>query len=35
VRGVREGFRASSGGRHRLRWRTIWRMTRAGRPPVI
>jgi GT2 family glycosyltransferase len=35
LRGFREGFRAPSEGRHTLRWRTIWRMTRAGRPPVI
>ncbi|WP_318999875.1 glycosyltransferase family 2 protein [Mycetocola spongiae] len=33
--GWREGWRVSPGGRRRLRWRTIWRMTRAGRPPVI
>jgi GT2 family glycosyltransferase len=35
LRGFREGFSAPSGGRRPLRWRTIWRMTRAGRPPVI
>jgi GT2 family glycosyltransferase len=35
LHGFREGFRAPSGGRRTLRWRTIWRMTRAGRPPVI
>jgi GT2 family glycosyltransferase len=35
VRGFREGFRAPSGGRRPIRWRTVWRMTRAGRPPVI
>ena len=35
VRGFREGFRAPVGRRRPIRWRTIWRMTRAGRPPVI
>jgi GT2 family glycosyltransferase len=35
LRGFREGFRTPSGGRRSLRWRTVWRMTRAGRPPVI
>jgi hypothetical protein len=35
VRGFREGFQAPSGGRRPIRWRTVWRMTRAGRPPVI
>jgi GT2 family glycosyltransferase len=35
LRGFREGITAPSGGRRTLRWRTIWRMTRAGRPPVI
>ncbi|RLP80731.1 glycosyltransferase family 2 protein [Mycetocola lacteus] len=32
--GWREGIRTPPGGRKRLRWRTIWRMTRAGRPPI-
>jgi GT2 family glycosyltransferase len=35
LRGFREGFSAPIGRRRPLRWRTIWRMTRAGRPPVI
>ena len=35
LRGFREGFRAPVGRRRPIRWRTIWRMTRAGRPPVI
>jgi GT2 family glycosyltransferase len=35
LRGFREGFRLPTGGRRPMRWRTIWRMTRAGRPPVI
>lgn len=35
LRGFREGFGCPSGRRRPLRWRTIWRMTLAGRPPVI
>ncbi len=35
LRGFGEGFRAPTGGRRTLRWRTVWRMTLAGRPPVI
>jgi GT2 family glycosyltransferase len=35
LRGYRDGLRESPGGRRPLRWRTIWRMTRAGRPPVV
>jgi GT2 family glycosyltransferase len=35
LRGFREGFSAPIGRRRPIRWRTIWRMTRAGRPPVI
>lgn len=34
-RGVGEGMRNRPGGRVRLRWRTVWRMTRSGRPPII
>lgn len=33
--GWRAGWREDPGPRHPLRWRTVWRMTRAGRPPVI
>lgn len=33
--GWREGWRADPGKRRPLRWRTVVRMTRAGRPPVI
>jgi GT2 family glycosyltransferase len=36
---ARDGYRAGRtepcGQRRRLRWRTIWRMTRAGRPPIL
>ena len=33
--GIRAGLREAPGGRRRLRWATIARMTRAGRPPVV
>jgi GT2 family glycosyltransferase len=33
--GLREGMRVNPGGRRAMRWRTVWAMTRAGRPPVI
>jgi hypothetical protein len=33
--GWREGWRSDPGLRHPLRARTIWRMTVAGRPPII
>jgi GT2 family glycosyltransferase len=33
--GWREGWRSDPGERRPLSGRTIWRMTRAGRPPVI
>jgi hypothetical protein len=35
AKGLSDGFRAPRGTRRRLRASTIWRMTRAGRPPVI
>jgi GT2 family glycosyltransferase len=35
LRGYIAGMRGPYGGRRRLRARTLWRMTRAGRPPVI
>jgi GT2 family glycosyltransferase len=35
LRGYRDGLRQPCGDRRRLRARTLWRMTRAGRPPVI
>ena len=35
LRGYRDGLREPSGERRTLRLRTLWRMTRAGRPPVI
>ena len=33
--GFREGWAQDPGGRVSMGWRTVWRMTRAGRPPVI
>jgi GT2 family glycosyltransferase len=33
--GWREGWRVDPGERRPLHWRTVWRMTAAGRPPVI
>jgi GT2 family glycosyltransferase len=30
-----EGWRSDPGERRPLRWRTVWRMTLAGRPPVV
>lgn len=33
--GFLEGWRIDPGGRRPMRWRTVWRMTRAGRPPVL
>jgi GT2 family glycosyltransferase len=35
ARGYRAGMRGPYGSRRRLSARTLWRMTRAGRPPVI
>ena len=35
ARGYRDGMRAPGPGRRPLRARTLWRMTLAGRPPVI
>ncbi|WP_461035608.1 glycosyltransferase family 2 protein [Streptomyces mayteni] len=33
--GFAEGLRHPCGTRRPIRWRTVWRMTRLGRPPVI
>ena len=35
LEGLREGLRDDPGGRRPMGWRAVWRMTRAGRPPVI
>jgi GT2 family glycosyltransferase len=29
------GWRDTPGGRRRIKWITVWRMTRAGRPPLV
>lgn len=34
-RGFNEGWRSDPGPRRPIGWRTVWRMTRLGRPPVI
>ncbi|MEU8725452.1 glycosyltransferase family 2 protein [Streptomyces antimycoticus] len=33
--GFREGWKTPCGPRHPMKWRTVWRLTRLGRPPVI
>ncbi|RKN41358.1 glycosyltransferase [Streptomyces hoynatensis] len=33
--GFAEGWRTPCGPRKPMRWRTVWRLTRLGRPPVI
>jgi len=33
--GFREGWGPGAGERHPMSWRTVWRLTRAGRPPVV
>lgn len=33
--GFREGLRTPCGRRQPIRWATVWRMTRLGRPPII
>jgi GT2 family glycosyltransferase len=33
--GFRAGWRTPAGERRPMRWRTVWRLTRLGRPPVI
>jgi GT2 family glycosyltransferase len=35
ARGWLDGFRQPCGGRRPISWSAAWRMTRAGRPPVI
>jgi GT2 family glycosyltransferase len=35
ARGYRDGLRRPAGPRRPLRARTLWRMTRAGRPPIL
>lgn len=33
--GWAEGWRSDPGERRPIRWRTVWRMTLAGRPPIV
>ena len=33
--GFKEGWKTPCGPRKPMRWRTVWRLTRLGRPPVI
>ncbi|MFJ8647087.1 glycosyltransferase family 2 protein [Streptomyces sp. NPDC093546] len=33
--GFAEGLRTPCGRRRPMRWRTVWRMTRLGRPPIV
>ena len=33
--GFREGLTAECGPRRPMKWRTVWRLTRLGRPPII
>jgi GT2 family glycosyltransferase len=35
IRGFVEGWRKPAGARRPIAWRTAWRMTRTGRPPII
>ncbi|MFC6598732.1 glycosyltransferase family 2 protein [Kitasatospora paranensis] len=35
VGGFKAGWREPCGPRRPMRWRTVWRLTRLGRPPVI
>jgi GT2 family glycosyltransferase len=35
VRGVRDGWRTRPGPRRPIRWRTVWTLTRLGRPPIV
>jgi GT2 family glycosyltransferase len=35
IGGFKEGWTTSCGPRKPMRWRTVWRLTRLGRPPVI
>ncbi|GAA3486765.1 glycosyltransferase [Streptomyces cremeus] len=33
--GFKEGWRTPAGPRRPMKWRTVWRLTRLGRPPVV
>jgi GT2 family glycosyltransferase len=35
ARGARDGWRTRVGPRSPMRWRTVWKLTRLGRPPIL
>jgi len=35
LRGLRAGWREDPGERRPIRWATVWKMTRLGRPPIV
>ena len=35
LQGFGSGLRTDCGGRQPIRWRTAWRLTRLGRPPIV
>ncbi|MFJ8162379.1 glycosyltransferase family 2 protein [Streptomyces sp. NPDC096136] len=35
AQGFAEGLRGGAGERRAMSWRTVWRLTRAGRPPIV
>lgn len=35
LRGAKAGLGANGGQRRAMSWRTVWRMTRHGRPPIV
>jgi hypothetical protein len=35
LRGFLEGVRTDCGPRQAIRWRTAWRLTKLGRPPIV
>lgn len=35
IKGTREGMSQPAGTRAPMRWKTVWQMTRLGRPPIV
>ncbi len=35
LRGYRLGLTSDAGARRPISWRTVWRMARAGHPPIV
>lgn len=35
LRGVTDGWRSRVGPRRPMQWRTVWKLTRLGRPPIV